>query len=32
VQAEAMRKAGIIADQFILLNVPDETLIERYLF
>jgi hypothetical protein len=32
VQAEAMRKAGIIADHFILLNVPDETLIERYLF
>jgi hypothetical protein len=27
-----MRKAGIIADQFILLNVPDETLIQRYLF
>jgi adenylate kinase len=31
VQAEAMRKAGIIADQFILLNVPDETLIQRVL-
>jgi len=29
VQAEAMRKAGINADHFILLNVPDETLIER---
>ncbi len=29
VQAEAMRKEGIVADKFILLNVPDNVLIER---
>ena len=29
VQAEAMKKAGITADHFILLNVPDQVLTER---
>ena len=29
VQAEAMARAGIKADKFILLNVPDDVLIER---
>jgi adenylate kinase len=29
VQAEALRKQGIVADKFILLNVPDNVLIER---
>mmetsp|Transcript_65282 Transcript_65282/g.160759 ORF Transcript_65282/g.160759 Transcript_65282/m.160759 type:complete len:269 (-) Transcript_65282:245-1051(-) len=29
VQAEAMEKQGIKADKFVLLNVPDATLIER---
>lgn len=29
VQAEAMARAGIKADKFILLNVPDSILIER---